>query len=98
MWADGDVNLAEKNHACFATLIQKPGTKVSQNLILFGRQGSGKGCVMNMIGAILGPDHRFATLDIDKIIGRWSMEDAMSHLLCFLDECIFVAIPKATPK
>ena len=69
VWADSNHELAQKIHEWFATIIQKPGTKVSMNLILFRRQGSGKGCVMKMIGAILGPNHYFATLDIDKIIG-----------------------------
>ena len=50
-----------------------------------------------MVGA-LGPNHYFATLDIDKIIGQWTMEDAMSHLLVFLDECVFVGDSKGNSK
>ena len=98
VWAAGNKDLANKIHAWFATIIQKPGTKVSTNLFVFGRQGSGKGCVMNIVGAILGPQHFFSTLDIDKIIGQWSMEDAISHLLCFLDECMFVGDSKGNSK
>jgi hypothetical protein len=89
IWCRGQEEVAEYILNWMAHLVQHPGVKMGTVPVLQGRQGSGKGIVIQKLAEILGKAHYMQVTDMDKVTGRFQSEDTKTNLLTFLDEALF---------
>lgn len=72
-----------------AHLVQRPHVKMGCCLVVQGGQGTGKGCVIELLGKIIGDDYYIAVRNTDAVTGKFQMEKIKTNLFCFLDEVTF---------
>lgn len=71
-----------------AHLIQKPWKKMSFALVLMGREGTGKGMIVQLLGEIIGPVHYYQPTSNEEMFGKFNnLLD--NRILCFADEMVW---------
>ena len=84
-WAQNDQGLFNWILDFMANILQKPYIKMKVCLVLQGREGAGKGMIIQLLASIIGQTHFFQPSSPEDIFGTFnSMMD--NKLFCFLDE------------
>jgi hypothetical protein len=87
IWAKGEPAVSDYLLNWFAHLLQRPWDKMGVAPVVGGSYGSGKGCVLSLIGQrIIGKHHYTDVGHIDDVIGRFNASDMACPLLVFMDE------------
>jgi hypothetical protein len=84
VWADNDNNLYFYIINWFAHAIQYPGEKIGTALAMNGQEGSGKGCILNLIRLIMG-NYLYSTSD-NSVVNKNFNGEIEKKLLVFFDE------------
>jgi hypothetical protein len=98
IWCKGNQEQYDYALNWMAHLIQKIGVKMGTCLVVKGRQGAGKGCVIQLLAKIIGDRYFHHVQDMNTILGNFNSEEELTNLLAFIDECIFSGDPKQAQK
>jgi hypothetical protein len=85
VWANDDNDLYVYIIKWLAHLIQCPGIKIGTALAMNGQEGSGKGCIMNLLREIIGSKYMLATSD-NSVVNKNFNSEMETKLLIFFDE------------
>ena len=64
---------------------QRPGTKMDSAIVLMGKEGCGKGCIVKVLADMVGAHHFAHPSRVEDVLGNFNSL-LECKLLCFLDE------------
>ena len=88
VWCSKNCKLFKYVMCWIARLVQTPWEKLGTAIVLRGKQGSGKGIIIEKLGQVLGERYYFHVHNAADVTGTYT-HNLLHTLLCFMDEAFW---------
>ena len=98
IWCKGDQEACDYILNWMAHTVQRLGVKIGVIVTIKGMQGSGKGCIIQLLATIFGAASFHHVQDLEHILGNFNSDQELTNLLAFIDEAIFAGNKQQAQK